>query len=663
MRKCNLQPKTSTDALGAATPFRRGVVKGFSMADAVCGQCNAVNGWYLRRSSADEVDKLSFDKWNTVLPAEPDRGRKKLNEAEQSNRLGSLALFADEIVHPSGEGLIAREELEVDRPEGYWSAYFTTELSPVGLEDVEDYSMGRVQPADLCRLQKAAATRVFEMKKRREEALALSLQGGQSEGGSPKSGEVVEDLRVEGPRIEGPRRDSPPAPEVIIPKPPPKAELSPQRSRTLAEGSLLVVPPSGEAGGAEGSGDGDPKRRFSRQFTIPRIYMTSRGVVEARTCNSGRSPRPKSGKKRTISTTQTGSMRAPRGSAVGRAIGLPTLAETYHMLNNSERGWRPQPTDGPTLQRKALKPICHVVAGRRQSASGNKTLSGAINSALPSDLTVLAPPGNSRAEHIWSTPPGSRGSVTAARASRLIGSGIGSRLMGGGGLPRPSALEAVLGAKMEERRRSLMMAAAAVLKDKDNPNGSRRWSTVMVRPEMVETQEKDRRASQRRSGTSSSSNSSGEEDNEDKSVAVEEDVKRPEGADDGSGLPSFDSVFEAVREEDLTYKKFHAAKSREIAAFDLVKEREEARKRAEAQKRIEESQQVTDGGKVEGDVPREESARPTFSSMSKRERQDSQRYSSKDRTRLKRFKGQSGEDHAGRSWKPELWMKMRNDYD
>ncbi|KAF4717669.1 hypothetical protein FOZ63_018565, partial [Perkinsus olseni] len=105
-----------------------------------------------------------------------------------------------------------------------------------------------------------------------------------------------------------------------------------------------------------------------------------------------------------------------------------------------------------------------------------------------------------------------------------------------------------------------------------------------------------------------------------------------------------------------------------IAAFDLAEEREAARRRAAEQKQIEEAHQVTDGEKqLTKDVGQEGNGspgnRPTFSSMSKRERHDAQRYSTKDRTRLKRFKGQSGEDHAGRSWKPDLWMKMRNEYD
>eukprot|EP00434_Breviolum_minutum_P040978 symbB.v1.2.036437.t1/scaffold5143.1/size30454/2 len=35
----------------------------------------------------------------------------------------------------------------------------------------------------------------------------------------------------------------------------------------------------------------------------------------------------------------------------------------------------------------------------------------------------------------------------------------------------------------------------------------------------------------------------------------------------------------------------------------------------------------------------------------------------KELTRLKRFKGQSGIDHNGKMWKPEIWMQMRNEFD
>ncbi|CAE8589849.1 unnamed protein product [Polarella glacialis] len=35
----------------------------------------------------------------------------------------------------------------------------------------------------------------------------------------------------------------------------------------------------------------------------------------------------------------------------------------------------------------------------------------------------------------------------------------------------------------------------------------------------------------------------------------------------------------------------------------------------------------------------------------------------KDQTKIKRTKGQSGVDHNGLFWKPEAWMKMRQDFD
>lgn len=49
--------------------------------------------------------------------------------------------------------------------------------------------------------------------------------------------------------------------------------------------------------------------------------------------------------------------------------------------------------------------------------------------------------------------------------------------------------------------------------------------------------------------------------------------------------------------------------------------------------------------------------------IEKRKASDTDGMTTKERTKLKRAKGQSGEDHNGRTWKPEAMMQMRQDYD
>ncbi|KAF4759228.1 hypothetical protein FOZ63_024271, partial [Perkinsus olseni] len=57
---------------------------------------------------------------------------------------------------------------------------------------------------------------------------------------------------------------------------PSKGDAAPLRSNTLTEEAFESSPGEYRTGDDAGGG-----RRFSRQFSIPRMYMTTRGVVEA----------------------------------------------------------------------------------------------------------------------------------------------------------------------------------------------------------------------------------------------------------------------------------------------------------------------------------------------------------------------------------------------
>ncbi|KAF4689964.1 hypothetical protein FOZ60_000974 [Perkinsus olseni] len=528
MRRCSLRPLIPRDPLGAPMPFRKGFIKGFSMTSAVCSHCDAVNGWYLQRLRGRDGDTPRFDRWGTVLPASsaPPFKARKNNEPEQFSRFGSLPLYTEEILNPPS-GRTTRERLETDRPEGYWTSYFTRNAAKVA-----ERARKRLAEASATDKETYAGPAVIEVR---------PVPGMQSDG------------------------------EEAF-------ESSPGEDRTGGEESR-----GDDAGGG---------RRFSRQFSIPRMYMTSRGVVEA-----GHGSR--------------------KGSNASANRALPPIGESRNVA------------------------------------------------PLKGNLTALAPPTSSRASHIMHSPPASRGSISAAGASRLIGQGIGSKLMGGGGQPRPSALDTILGPQMQERRRSLMMAAAAVLNEKGTSEGVRRWSTVSQNTEGEQQQQQqqdwacvlvggdgaDRSVAsfmlpsgysdadssssdseidppeelsrkRQHSTDSSSSGSEGSEQDEGDAKAAQGDAGgSDEAKGEGSGLPSFNSIFNAVGEDDLTYKKFVASKSRKIAAFDLAEEREVARRRAAEQKRIEEAHQVTDGEKqLTKDVGQEGNGspgnRPTFSSMS-----------------------------------------------
>ncbi|KAF4694976.1 hypothetical protein FOZ63_009544 [Perkinsus olseni] len=522
MRRCSLRPLIPRDPLGAPMPFRKGFIKGFSMTSAVCSHCDAVNGRYLQRLRGREGDTPRFDRWGTVLPASsaPPFKARKNNEPEQFSRFGSLPLYTEEILNPPS-GRTTRERLETDRPEGYWTSYFTGEEPPVEIIDKTAFAWGRDERVGAQDRRRNAAKVAERARKRLAEASATDKE--------TYAGPAVIEVRpVPGMQSDGvaleayhhyPREhtaEHAASTANTARRRPSKGDAAPFRSNTLTEEAFESSPGEDRTGGEESRGDdAGGGRRFSRQFSIPRMYMTSRGVVEAGH-GSGRSSN-RSSRRNSRCDSAEGSRKnsdalgllpgSRKGSNASANRALPPIGESRNVapLKGSERGWRPQPVEGPStratvadvvdaavLQRKALKSIPHVAAGGRRQSTGspaNKTLSGAINTSLPTDLTALAPPTSSRASHIMHSPPASRGSISAAGASRLIGQGIGSKLMGGGGQPRPSALDTILGPQMQERRRSLMMAAAAVLNEKGTTEGVRRWSTVSQNTEGEQQQQ------------------------------------------------------------------------------------------------------------------------------------------------------------------------------
>jgi len=134
-------------------------------------------------------------------------------------------------------------------------------------------------------------------------------------------------------------------------------------------------------------------------------------------------------------------------------------------------------------------------------------------------------------------------------------------------------------------------------------------------------------------------------------------------SDAGTKLPSVEKAFEMVDKKGLTFAKFGDgvwgtrpkvspdAKARTGAAIEAA---------------------ASGPGQLFGIAPRPEDGNMQLEAPQARERSRSPQKmpikkpeyaSAKERTKQKRLKGQSGEDHSGRQWKPEEWMKMRQQFD
>mmetsp|Transcript_115208 Transcript_115208/g.325538 ORF Transcript_115208/g.325538 Transcript_115208/m.325538 type:complete len:186 (+) Transcript_115208:107-664(+) len=160
-----------------------------------------------------------------------------------------------------------------------------------------------------------------------------------------------------------------------------------------------------------------------------------------------------------------------------------------------------------------------------------------------------------------------------------------------------------------------------------------------------------------------------------------ESEESSEGSSEGSGadakgrLPSADAAFASVGEASLQFKKFAAAKAKErrVRAHSMSMDRVMSVSSATLRGQ---GWQPTAAAK-EAALPPDEGgsgAAPgagdvASSGGEKRPAQDSEKgrgkggMTIKEKTKMKRFKGQSGEDHSGRMWKPETMMQFRAEFD
>mmetsp|Transcript_50078 Transcript_50078/g.79278 ORF Transcript_50078/g.79278 Transcript_50078/m.79278 type:complete len:172 (-) Transcript_50078:65-580(-) len=140
---------------------------------------------------------------------------------------------------------------------------------------------------------------------------------------------------------------------------------------------------------------------------------------------------------------------------------------------------------------------------------------------------------------------------------------------------------------------------------------------------------------------------------------AEEEESEEESDDDPAGgkrLPSAKKAF-TLGEDSLEFKKFASAQARqqrvraaESEKLDRVPAASAATLRSQnsAEKRPAET---------------EANAETNESEAGKGGGKDKGKMSVKERTRIKRLKGQSGIDHNGKVWKPEVWMKIRQEFD
>jgi len=128
----------------------------------------------------------------------------------------------------------------------------------------------------------------------------------------------------------------------------------------------------------------------------------------------------------------------------------------------------------------------------------------------------------------------------------------------------------------------------------------------------------------------------------------------------GARLPSAAAAFASVEEDDLEFKKFERAQKKEkrIRSHEMSLDRIPAMASATLR-----------GQGWDPTAEASVAAHPEAASESVQQGPDDAKgkgkgkMTVKERTKLKRFKGQSGEDHSGRVWKPEAWMNLRAQFD
>mmetsp|Transcript_54667 Transcript_54667/g.158767 ORF Transcript_54667/g.158767 Transcript_54667/m.158767 type:complete len:210 (+) Transcript_54667:15-644(+) len=151
------------------------------------------------------------------------------------------------------------------------------------------------------------------------------------------------------------------------------------------------------------------------------------------------------------------------------------------------------------------------------------------------------------------------------------------------------------------------------------------------------------------------------------------------GADGDKPLPSAGAAFASVGEDGLEFKKFAAAKERtrrvqaHTMSLDRVAAASAATLRSQGWQPASASgsampQQARGAGEAEATLGEKRTLAADADASAgypggKGKGKGKDGMSVKEKTRLKRFKGQSGEDHSGRMWKPEVWMKIRQEFD
>mmetsp|Transcript_23045 Transcript_23045/g.42459 ORF Transcript_23045/g.42459 Transcript_23045/m.42459 type:complete len:176 (-) Transcript_23045:57-584(-) len=138
----------------------------------------------------------------------------------------------------------------------------------------------------------------------------------------------------------------------------------------------------------------------------------------------------------------------------------------------------------------------------------------------------------------------------------------------------------------------------------------------------------------------------------------EEESEEEDEAEEGKSkrLPSASKAFATMQEAELGFKQFANAKEerRKVKAAADRHERVPAASAATLREQV---------GQVKRSTPDEDAAQDSADGKGGKGKGKDKGMTVKDRTRLKRIKGQSGIDHNGKVWKPEAWMQMRNEFD
>eukprot|EP00928_Gymnodinium_smaydae_P025261 TRINITY_DN20180_c0_g4_i2.p3 TRINITY_DN20180_c0_g4~~TRINITY_DN20180_c0_g4_i2.p3 ORF type:complete len:188 (-),score=67.04 TRINITY_DN20180_c0_g4_i2:1738-2301(-) len=137
-------------------------------------------------------------------------------------------------------------------------------------------------------------------------------------------------------------------------------------------------------------------------------------------------------------------------------------------------------------------------------------------------------------------------------------------------------------------------------------------------------------------------------------------------------LPSVKSAFASLGEDGLEFKKFAAAKAKarrvraheeSVSGPERVIAASASSLRSGGHKVSREEDVATAMAAAEGGTKRPADEKADEGKGKGKGKDKDGHMTHKERTKLKRFKGQSGEDHSGRMWKPESWMKIRQEFD